>query len=289
MALNYNNQSLELFASALNDADRKAWQTWADAFAQEHLDNAIAWYFQGDAHARLKEWDAAAKCFDKAIDLDAKCYLALNARGVVTHAVGNTILARTFFLKATKVRQDFADAYASRGTLNVYLNSTQGERDFAAARSHSQDESPILPIIGLGCTLYGQDKRQLSREYFDSIPESSSMWLLARRNSLGVELDGLTRAVQDAAKTGMFIETLQIQLDGDKHVEVQTGQAPVGTYFADWGITGFDINLPGVTIHWGPFTPQQPTGGQGGQGGGQGGGQLVATTGWPNWSNGRHN
>ena len=136
-----------MFASALNDADRKTWQTWADPFAKGHEDNAIAWYFQGDAHARLLEWEPAAECLDKAIELDPNCYLALNARGVVTHAVGNTIMARTYFVKATKANEDFADAHASRGTLNVYLRSVKAEEDYARSRSLSSDENSILTLI----------------------------------------------------------------------------------------------------------------------------------------------
>jgi len=201
LATNHNNRSLELFASALNDADRTAWMSWAERFASEHPENAIAWYFKGDAHARRREWNEAERTLEQALRLDKQCYLAWNARGIVAHAVGNTLMARMYFLRAVRANEDFADAYANRGTLNVFRNSVHAQEDFVTARSRSHDKSPILPIIGLGCALYGQEDYEQARKHFDSIPEASAMWSLAKRNGLAAELGKLSRAVQDAVRS----------------------------------------------------------------------------------------
>jgi Tfp pilus assembly protein PilF len=220
LALNHNNQSLELFASALNDVDRKAWQTWADNFARAHQDNAIAWYFQGDAHARLKEWDVAIQCFDKAIALDAKCYLALNARGVVTHAVGNTIMARTYFVKATKAKEDFADGYASRGTLNVHSNPADAHDHYLRAQSVSQDRNPALSLIGIGCAHYSKGDYKTAQKLFRSVPEDTFATTIAKQNARYAEAEELQRTKEGRGEEGMSVAISKFfrqSVDGQLH------------------------------------------------------------------------
>src|SRR6185503_5193335 len=96
LALNRNNQAIELFASSANDHDRQEWRTWSQMIAEKYPKQAIALYLKGDAFARSKEWKAADECFEKALYLNPQCYLASNARGVVAHAVGNSLQARTY-------------------------------------------------------------------------------------------------------------------------------------------------------------------------------------------------
>ncbi|MBM4090932.1 MAG: tetratricopeptide repeat protein [Planctomycetes bacterium] len=226
LALNHNNQSLELFASALNDVDRTAWQQWADAFAEEHPASAIAWYFRGDALARQKQWVSpekdpeeakqslgAAECFDEAIRLDPNCYLALNARGVVAHAVGNTLAARVYFLKATKAKEDFADGYASRGTLNIHLNSVKARDDYAKAKSHSTDEKPLLALIGLGCALVGQKQYGEALGFFEDAAHHPVVELLVEHNSAAAEFAQLDQQISDAAEVGMSVKVVRTEFD----------------------------------------------------------------------------
>lgn len=265
LATNRNNESLELFSSILDDSYSKVWQAWADDFANRYPDSAIAMYFAGDAYARQKEWKKADQYFDKAIKLDSECYLAFNARGVVSHAVGNTIMARMYFQKAVKTRKDFADAYASRGTLNIYVGSmtkdaTAGsEVSFTSAKEYSLDPHPILPTLGTGCVHYAKQEYMEAKNCFEAVPVESDIALIAQSNILTVEADKMLQALSKAQKTGTFIQSKEYELKGDQKVEVQESDKGLSVSFSnndEWGITGIDIHIPPfVTIHWGPKAP----------------------------------
>ena len=212
LALNRNNASLELFASMLKDTDSQAWQVWTDEFASRHSQHAIAWYFKGDAQARHEQWESAGESFEKAVQLDPRCYLAWNARGVVAHAVGNTLMARTYFLYATKTKGDFADAYASRGTLNICLGNQQDQQSpFAQARRCSSDESALVAINGLGCAAYGQNKLDDALSHFQSIPANSGIAALVERNIAATELRRLLILEGEAQRAGMSIQALTLK------------------------------------------------------------------------------
>lgn len=234
LALNRNNESLALFASALNDSDRKAWRTWADKLASNQSEKgtasypkddaharrkeAIAWYLKGDACARLKEWKAAEEAFGRAINLNPDCYLAWNARGVVAHAVGNTLQARAYFLKATQARKDFSDAYSNRGTLNVYQSSVKGESVYEEARRYSADKEPLLPLIGLGCTTYGKQDYDAAVKYFEKVPQTSPIYRLAQQDALASEVAKLYGAVSSARNVGMAIQKVELNSKADQPI-----------------------------------------------------------------------
>lgn len=228
LALNRNNQSLALFASALNKPDHKAWYDWtaklpktrtAEAQSPPKTALAIAWYLTGDAHARRKEWKAAADCFDEAVKLVPQCYLALNARGVVAHAVGNTLMARLYFVRATKAKEDFADAYASRGTLGVYLHSGGSGRGngpgefFRRAKHSSQDRVPVLAAIGLGCAYFGSQQYEQARTCFSAVAADSDPLQLARYNLLKMQVDRLKEDLHVCSLTGMSLTSLRTMVD----------------------------------------------------------------------------
>lgn len=219
LALNRNNESLDLFASTLDDESRNKWQTWADQFVNEHGDNAIAWYFQGDAFARRKIWNSASRSFDQALALDPGCYLALSARGVVSHAVGNTLQARMYFMKAIKSKRDFADAYANRGTLSVYLHSVKGEAMYEEAKLVSIDKDPLLPLVGIGCMMYGKQDYHSARKYFAGVSALSVISILAQRNALANEIAMLNEALESARKVGMSLQLLQLNNNSDQSIE----------------------------------------------------------------------
>ncbi|NQT19327.1 MAG: hypothetical protein HQ592_06455 [Planctomycetes bacterium] len=246
LALNRSNDSLELFASAVDDESRAQWQAWADSFAKMHQDNAIALYLQGDAFARRRVWDSASRSFDRALDIDPRCYLALNARGVVAHAVGNTIMARVYFVKAARAKKDFSDAFTSRGTLNVYLNSVEGEKHFEKGKVLSKDEGPILSLIGLGCAQYGSGGYDRARGYFDAVSEEANLEMLIQRNCLATELARLDRAVKDARAVGTTVRSIQLPNE-ETPIGVEVRHLPEGTMFAleatEWEIW---VGIPGV-------------------------------------------
>ena len=263
LALNRNNESLELFASALNDADRRAWKAWADDFAQSHSRSAIAWYFKGDALARQEDWKAALECFKEALRRDPRCYLAGNARGVVYHALGDTESARSDFVVSTKVKPDFADAYASRGTLNVYqYNTGAAEAAFQKATRYSKDDGALLVVNGIGCTYYGEEKYLEARKCFDAVPETSELSPLARRNALVIELEELAGALKEASDVKMSITAVTSAVaeggvsgpDLQRRIEqVERMQMSASTW-REWLLIGYNV----FVIYTTPIVVEEP-------------------------------
>ena len=220
LALNRNNDSLVQFASADGIGALQAWETWSSSLTHEHPDRAIAWYLEGDAHARLGEWGKAEQCFSKAVVVDEGCYLAWNARGIVAHATGNSLLARTYFLKASKIKQDFADAYLNRGTLNIYLNAVRAapgaavEESFRKAEPLSTDKAPGLATVGLGCLYYARGDHSLAAKCFTSVPSNSCLALLARQNACANAVAVLAGLALKADKLGISLMTIESNPNG---------------------------------------------------------------------------
>jgi tetratricopeptide (TPR) repeat protein len=79
----------------------------------------IAHYLQGDALARLEQWDQAVQALQRALDIRHDHYLALNARGAVYAAQSQWTQALLDYDAAIQANATFADAYASRGTLAI--------------------------------------------------------------------------------------------------------------------------------------------------------------------------
>ncbi len=222
LATNRSNESLELFMSLLNGMDQRSWQRWSDEFARQYPERALALYLQGDGLARLGRWREAETCFSRALQLDPQCYLAWNARGVTSHALGNTLMARMYFSKANKAREDFADAYASRGALSVCLRSlregeTGPEGLFMNAFRCSQNKEPALVLLGLGCVKYGKQVYDESRRHYDNIPQTSCLSALAQRDALMVELARLEHMSEMAGDVGTSVigQTLHVNMNYD--------------------------------------------------------------------------
>lgn len=283
LASNRNNDALRLFASTVNDADRQAWDRWTESFVARAPTSAEAWYLRGDAQARRRNWQEATQCFDEALRLDPQCYLAWNARGVVAHAVGNTLEARLCFYKAVRAKADFADAHASRGTLNVYQRSvTNRDRSgprhsFALAAQYSRDKQPIVPLIGRGCTLYGTEDYEEALACFRSVPQDCDLTALATRNAVATELARLNRSLHQAQELGTFVQHMELNLDDGQQVVIEAPDSGILMSSSGWGITGIDIHIPPIiTIHLGPKPTPGGTGtggNDGGKGGNNGGGE----------------
>lgn len=119
LALNKNNESLCLFLSVSSEEDLRKWEEWTQDFVKKNPKKAIAYYFRGDALARLEKWDDAVMSFNKALKLHPNHPMVLNARGVVYAAEGRWDEALVDFTKATILSDNFADAYASLGAMWV--------------------------------------------------------------------------------------------------------------------------------------------------------------------------
>lgn len=237
LALNRSNESLALFASAIADAQRVEWQSWSEKFSARHKDSATAWYFHGDALARRRDWDGATKAFDHALLLQPQHFLSLNARGVIAHAVGNTLEARTYFVKSGQANPSFAEAFASRGTLNVYLNSVGAEKDYRSAMQLSADKNPVVSLVGLGCAEYGKGDFDKALGHFAVVPVTSSLHLLAQSNSIAVELARLARSVTEARAVGTTLQKMEITgTDGTRRVDVSAREGGILLAWNDWEI-----------------------------------------------------
>lgn len=226
LALNNNNESLRLLVSISSEADSRQWQQWATEFADRNSRSAIAHYFKGDALARLQQWQASLAELNEATRLKPECYLAHNASGVVLHALGNARDARTEFAKALSHKKDFADAYASWGTLNVNDSTTRDSARTSTGRSRESSSKDgtkyfkmalainrdyVLPRNGYGCVYYGQQRYDDAAKCFASVPEESVISGLVAHNSLAVELGRLDETIKQADDAGMSVTAIQMR------------------------------------------------------------------------------
>lgn len=258
LALNRNNDSLGLFASALDQKSRSQWQEWSEQFVKKNGQYSIAWYLHGDAFARRQVWKSSINSFDRALDINPGCYLSLSARGVVAHAVGNTLQARLFFQMAVENKKNFADAYANRGTLSVHLQSVGGESMYREANLHSTDTEPLVSTLGMGCMLYGRQEYHTARTYFDKVPGSSIMSALAQRNALVNEIALLNRTLNQANNAGMSLQSMRINRNADQPIDnvlvTEEGEIHIvlddGEYIVypnpdgDRGVSGMTVPVP---------------------------------------------
>ncbi|MGE0469699.1 MAG: tetratricopeptide repeat protein [Nitrospira sp.] len=248
LAVNNSNDSLRLFASTLNAESRDHWQQWVDRFVESHKTNAIALYLQGDAFARRRVWNSASQVLDQALKLKPDFHLALNARGVVAHAVGNTIMARSYFVKASQAKDNFSDAFASRGALTIYENTVGGEQYFEKARRFSRDKNPVLPLIGLGSVRYGKEEYERAKTYFDAADDVIELRPLVQRNRLGVDLARLDRTVRQAKAVGTTLKAIEVQsAEGPIQIEVEQGSKGMVFAWSDFHITCQFIYRCGVS------------------------------------------
>lgn len=151
LALNRNNESLCLFLSASSDNDLEKWGEWNQDFTKINSSKAITHYLRGDALARLVEWDAALLAFNKALEINPKSAMILNARGTVFAKKELFNNAITDFTKATMLKQDLADAYSNLGALAIQqMEGAKGALDdFNTALKITPDFA--IAFYGRGC------------------------------------------------------------------------------------------------------------------------------------------
>jgi len=216
LATNHNNRSLTLFASALDDDSRRQWLGWTEGLVARHAEEANASYFYGDALARMQDWAGATRAFDEALRLNPQSHLALNARAIVSHAVGNTLQARVFFGRAAEQRPDFAAAYAGRGALNVYQNSSRAAQAFEAAARNTRDADAYVNILGAGCVAFGEGDYDGAETLFARIPDDSPLSLLAQRNRLATQLARIRVLAEQAEAVGTTLDSMEISSIGGR-------------------------------------------------------------------------
>jgi len=155
LALNRNNESLCLFLSVASEGDLKKWKDWTQEFGKQNPKSAIACYFEGDAFARLKQWDSALVALNKGLQLDSTHALILNARGVTHAAKGDWNTSITDLTKAITFCDSLADAHASFGVICIQkrTGATLGAfESFNRALQLSPDFA--LALNGRGCAQF---------------------------------------------------------------------------------------------------------------------------------------
>lgn len=166
--MNQNNESLCLFLSVSSEDDLKKWLKWSHDFTTQNPRIAIAYYFKGDALARLQEWDSALIAINKALELYPNHPMVLNARGVMYASKKEWDLALIDFHMATKASSSFADAYSNYGTM--YIQKKEGAEGALEWSNRALEISPdfILALNTRGCAkliLHEWDEAQQDFQY----------------------------------------------------------------------------------------------------------------------------
>ncbi len=250
LATNRNNASLELFASALDDASLSEWEEWTAAFAGHNPESSAAWYYSGDAQARLQNWEAAIEAFDRALEINPQSFLALNAKGIAHHGVGSSVQARKFIVQSAKINPSFADAHASRAVLGLYRGQSRTERHALAAVAASEDADPAAFLNAQALALFFAKEFDEAKDVFGKIPADSAVGSIAEENVVVAELadigalDGALRvvnALNQANDLGMSLTALSSNIP-----ELTVSTEKPGEETATTGVFAFKI--PGVNF-----------------------------------------
>lgn len=156
LALNRSNESTCQFAALTSASDLSAWEAWTREFLAGRSDRAVAHYLRGDALARLQNWQDALKEFDKALVLNPKHFLSLNARGVVLVINGKFNNALADFVTAEASGPQFADARINRGYLGIL-------RKYSAAALLKQFDAALTLSPGASLAVVGRARALVAR------------------------------------------------------------------------------------------------------------------------------
>ena len=150
LATNRNNESVSLFYQMTGD-DLKQYVDWSSALTKKYPDSASVQYIVGDAQSRVGNFTEAHTFLTRAVELDSKNYLALNARGVVATLQGKHSEAMQDFSKVIELAPQLLDAYNNIGMLRIH--QAQGrvgaKKRFQSVVNKHKDFA--LAYHGLGC------------------------------------------------------------------------------------------------------------------------------------------
>lgn len=170
LALNRNNESLDLFLSMTEEVHRVRWEEWTASFGEQNASSAVVLYLKGDSLARRGDWRRGITVYGQAVDR-AKTPLMkamiLNARGVAHASVEEFEKATDDLETAGRMMPTFADAHASLGVVLLRKEAAEGALGaFEQALEHSQDSS--LALIGRACARYGHmDPANVAKSFED--------------------------------------------------------------------------------------------------------------------------
>jgi tetratricopeptide (TPR) repeat protein len=213
LATNHNNESLCLFLGTSSEIDLRQWAEWSARFLEQHPAHPIAYYFRGDAHGRLGEWDQATADLTEGCRFDPNHALLRNARGVVFAALGQANRAFEDFVIASEKPPHLADAFANLGAYAVQVKdgATGGIRDYDRAIALSPNFA--LAHFGRGCLRVAMSDCEAGQKDLDNcwtLAECSRPYflttLLQARGALA-DANGTEAVVADAADPGFAVSS----------------------------------------------------------------------------------
>jgi tetratricopeptide (TPR) repeat protein len=157
LAGNRNNESLDMFLSLNNSKDKQTWITWCQSKQIEVRKNAVVLYFTGDACARLGNWNDAIEKYSQAKEHDPNNLtkaMILNAMGVSNVNIGQIDEGRKIIEEVNNIAPNFADAYASIGTIYIIQRTAKGASEYFQKALEKSNEF-ALAHNGKGCALRG--------------------------------------------------------------------------------------------------------------------------------------
>jgi tetratricopeptide (TPR) repeat protein len=169
LAMNQNNESVNLFLSTMGNDDLRAYQDWAARYASRHLDSPIAQYFAGDALARQGKWDAAVEAFNRADKLRSPHPLVLNARGVTYAQQGRVSEARVDFHAASLSNPQLADAHANIGALRIQTKEGADGAMAAFRRAQQVSKQFALAVHGKACIELIKGMNEGKQDFGDAV------------------------------------------------------------------------------------------------------------------------
>ncbi len=95
---------------------RKMYREAIEVYQQAPLDSAVIWNKIGIAHHQMLQFEAARKCYEKALKINPKYSEALNNIGTVYYARKSHRRAIKYYKKALKLSPQSASIYSNLGT-----------------------------------------------------------------------------------------------------------------------------------------------------------------------------
>lgn len=195
LAINDNNTSYCTLATLQNPQALAAWTNWTKSFASRFPDAAVSHYFRGDALTRTGDADAGMREFDRAVSINRKHVLALNARGLVRTLQGRYDDGLQDFTAAAAANRNFADVNINRGFLYSRSGGSGSSQLRAFDAALASNARATLAIIGRAQALVATGKRVAGLSELDDAPKNcptiqalvdldrSQLFLWAKANS----------------------------------------------------------------------------------------------------------
>lgn len=186
LATNRNNESIAQFSAySAGGPSLRDWSSWTREFRKKNSRYPIAYYLEGDALARLTNYDAARSTFLQGLDKQKDHSLINNAIGVVYAMKQQWDEALDSFNTAVAIKPDFADAYANLAALTLDQHETMRSavEDFNQALKHSPDF--VIAEYSLGNVYAALGEWENARRYVGQAFEESGtiQWMLEKNFS----------------------------------------------------------------------------------------------------------